>query len=155
VVVPLNVGFNQKITRVVLGLEVVHAFPQDLAISLHDPRSHGVWVWNQQPGAGGISANVVYNDFNGKPSNGLWQLWARDVFFGDQGAVTKCELTIYYDAYKTVTTVVTGANGTYQFTNLAPAFYRIYPSMTGQTFTPAVRAVTVGPSRTGQDFTRN
>lgn len=155
VVIPLNVGFNQKITRVVLGLEAVHAFPQDLVITLHDPRNQGVWVWNQQPGAGGIAANFTYADFNGKPSNGNWMLWAKDVFFGDQGAITKCELTIYYDAYKTVTAVVTGANGTYQFTNLAPAFYRIYPSMTGQTFNPAVRAVTVGPSRTDQDFTRN
>ncbi|HEU4752717.1 MAG TPA: fibronectin type III domain-containing protein, partial [Armatimonadota bacterium] len=48
---------------------------------------------------------------------------------------------------------LTGADGSYTIGGLTSGSYTVVPSRTGYTFTPVSRAVTLGPSATGVDFT--
>ncbi|MCX8031684.1 MAG: carboxypeptidase regulatory-like domain-containing protein, partial [Thermodesulfovibrionales bacterium] len=48
----------------------------------------------------------------------------------------------------------TNANGDYIFSNLTNGNYRVTPTATGMSFTPAFRDVTINNANvTGQDFT--
>ncbi len=49
-------------------------------------------------------------------------------------------------------TAITTVNGSYQFSGLAAGTYTVTPSLTGYTFLPASRQVTVGPNASGIDF---
>ena len=51
-------------------------------------------------------------------------------------------------------TVTTDANGNYTFANLPAGKYLVVPLQNGYTFTPGSRSVTLPPSATGQNFTR-
>ncbi len=53
-------------------------------------------------------------------------------------------------------TTTTGIDGSYAFTNLTDGSYTVTPSLTGFTFDPASRSVTLtGGDRSGQDFAAN
>ena len=57
--------------------------------------------------------------------------------------------------YTIKSTTVSAADGTYSFNNLLKGCYKVVPSMTGKTFTPAETYLCVGPSSTSINFTAN
>ena len=97
------------------------------------------------------NANVTGQNFTGTPPvtysiSGT----IRTRFFQPVAGVT---VTLTGAANATATT---NANGFYTFTGLANGIYKVTPTQTGRTFTPANRTVTVNNANvTGQNFTRN
>ncbi|TDR24684.1 reprolysin-like metallopeptidase [Flavobacterium cheniae] len=112
----INVPTTATISDVNIGLDVTHTYPQDLQIAINHPDATQVLVWNRAC-AGNDNFNVTLNDgsavfscaanmtgtfapssplsvFNGKSSNGVWTLLARDGYNGDIGQVDSWSIEI-------------------------------------------------------------
>jgi len=58
-----------------------------------------------------------------------------------------------YQGQALMTTTTTDADGKYVFSHLGGGSYTVHPNLPGTSFSPYYRTVTVGPSRSGVDFT--
>lgn len=68
----------------------------------------------------------------------------------DSGSNPRSDVTITINSGISVTTDV---SGDYTFTNLIANTYTFTPTLSGYTFSPISRMITVPPDKTGQDFT--
>ena len=105
-----------EISRVNVGLNVTHTYPQDLQIAIDHPDATQVVVWNRAC-AGNDNFNITLSDsapgfscvanmtgtfspsaplsaYNGKQSNGTWTLLARDGWNEDTGQINSWFLEI-------------------------------------------------------------
>ncbi|RBA29066.1 zinc-dependent metalloprotease [Flavobacterium tibetense] len=105
----INVPATGNISQVRIGLNVTHTYPQDLQIAINHPDVTQVMVWNRACGAndnfnvtledgapaftcvanmtGTFAPSAPLSAYNGKPSNGIWTLLARDGYIGDTGSI--------------------------------------------------------------------
>ena len=105
-----------EISRVNVGLNVTHTYPQDLQIAIDHPDATQVVVWNRacagndnfdvtlSDGApafscvanmtGTFSPSAPLSAYNGKQSNGTWTLLARDGWNEDTGQINSWFLEI-------------------------------------------------------------
>jgi hypothetical protein len=99
-------------------------------------------------------ANVTGQNFTGTPTGGgTFSISGRVTVAGGSVSLPLSGVTMTLSGAATGTTT-TNSNGNYTFSNLANGNYTVTPSMTGYTFSPASRTVTIsGANVTGQNFT--
>jgi len=153
---PMNVSANAKMTKTTLYVNITHPFRGDLDISLQHPDGQIVQLWSPtfDPTPNLVGTFTITN-FAGRASNGQWRLRVKDLGPGDVGTIVQWKLAPYYMANATAASTTTNASGNYTFTNLEPGQYKVFPSQAGRSFTPSSQLITVGPSATGKNFTRN
>lgn len=155
--VPINVSANVPITRTDIFVDYVHQFPSDVQIAIYNPQGEGLWLSNNDPML--LTANIIKTftkmEYNGKRSNGTWQLYVRNNSFFTLGRLRSVRLTTHTDGYQQIRTTTTNASGVYTLPALEAGYYLLRPVVTGKTWTPASRTFTLGPSLTAQDFKAN
>lgn len=147
-----------------VGVNITHTYIGDLIVTLIHPDGTAVILHNR---SGGSADNIVtsYPDqttpaqslsvLHGKPLNGTWQLRVQDVVAVDVGTLNSWSLRLNYSA-RFKASVKTNSSGAYLLTDVPSGTFRVEPEpiKKGSAWTPAFQNVTVGPNRSGINFSR-
>lgn len=117
-------------------------------------------TYRVRPSHGYVSFDPQYRDVTVGPSTDAANFIAASVaytiagFVKTAGAVAIPNVTVsLYQGDTLKRTTSTGSDGRYVFTNIVAGNYTVKPAASGMTFDPTYRAVTVGPSQEGVNFT--
>lgn len=160
-----------------VGVRIIHTYIGDLKVDLVSPAGT-VYVLHNRTGGSADNIITTYTvNASSEVANGTWRLRVNDNAGGDTGIIDSWSLNfgaaapVTYSVSGAVTTsagagisgvvvsagsasATTSSTGAYTINGLANATYTLSPSLSGYTFSPATRSVTVsGANQTGQNFT--
>ncbi len=153
----LPITLNYPMSGCKLYLNITHPYRGDLEVTVIAPDGQEYRVQNPSNDPGdNIKGYYELDKFaTGLQASGTWQLRVRDLVQGDVGQIIQWNIIPRIYTYVTKANTTSDGSGNYSFTGLSAGKYLVTPSFTGKTWTPPYRPITVGPSRTLQNFQAN
>lgn len=156
VTLPITFNSSGAVGAISVGINITHTYRGDLLIALFAP--DGSYVILKNPSNDSTpNYNTTFpsptapdqplSTLFGKPLAGTWKLYVQDTGPGDVGTLNSFSLAL------TPLSTVTDSNGAYSFQNLAATTLMLSPILSGYTFVPVTRTVTIGPDAINENFT--
>lgn len=149
----LYVPLSAKIKSTSVYVKITHTYIGDLRVILQHPDGTQV-VLHDRTGGGTDNIDQTYTTaaFNTKFASGTWKLIVSDNAAQDVGTIDNFNVLPTYEGYANMASTTTNGSGNFEFTQLNPGNYRIYPSTSGKMFGPRWRLATLPPDALNQNF---